>query len=116
MEIAWQLIMSSEVRSSIKRKSDFIATHTPKIIIPPSNFYLTKYRGLPLPHSGGMHFPVHLEGRKECILCRWKQRTDERGRDGISAKTVLGCATCMQPLCLSDKKNCFPEFHERGEE
>lgn len=116
MEIAWELIMSSEVQSLIKRKLDFIATHTPKTIIPPSNFYLTTYRDLPLPHSGGMHFPVHLEGCKECILCRWKQRTDEGGRNGISAKTVWGCATCMQPLCLSDKKNCFPEFYERGGE
>lgn len=108
MEVAWEFMMCADRGSRTKGLALEATTDNSS----PTNFYLTKNRGLPRPEQHGMHMPVHLEGCNECILCRWRSRSEEGVRTPNTTKTRWKCTTCDHPLCLNDKRNCFKEYHE----
>ena len=43
------------------------------------------------------HWPVHRPDRPRCIHC--------------GEKTRIGCEKCRKGLCLTEKRNCFKDFH-----
>lgn len=47
------------------------------------------------------HFPEHTEGRHRCKV------------PSCTSRSRIRCMKCNVHLCLSDKQNCFTEFHQR---
>ena len=44
------------------------------------------------------HWPVHRPDRPRCNHC--------------GEKTRIGCEKCKKGLCLTEKRNCFKDFHK----
>ena len=44
------------------------------------------------------HWPVHRADRPRCFHC--------------GGKTRIGCEKCKKGLCLTEKRNCFKDFHK----
>lgn len=72
-----------------KRQSTFVGPQKPQVPV-------EKRR------SEASHMPLFTDTRKRCALCSTK--TDER-------RTRWICKICDAPLCLSEKRNCFMEYH-----
>lgn len=114
MRLAWEYILgwtgSDGQRVSApsqKRKT----MEEAGLAAPKRQRYITKNTSVP-PYRGiGEHVPVYIEGRQECVHCKWIGR---KGRSGGSVKvgrTRWKCVTCNHPLCLSPERNCFVTFH-----
>lgn len=54
-------------------------------------------------HKECAHMPKHASSRR-CAHC--STRDDPH-------RTIWMCSTCEVPLCLSDKRNCYKEYHNK---
>jgi hypothetical protein len=59
------------------------------------------------------HLPVRLERgqRRVCWWCRFTSK--QRGEQGSAylPKSQWYCRSCDKPLCMTDERNCFFDFH-----
>jgi len=62
----------------------------------------------PLPKDTTNAFPLWMESRVDCFLCRWKRSP---GGSGEGKKTTIKCEDCNEALCFTPKCNCFYEVH-----
>lgn len=55
----------------------------------------------------GGHSPLYVEETRTCWLCRlkWGPECEEL------PETNWTCERCETPLCLSEERNCYREFH-----
>ena len=79
-------------------------------ITPPPHKKITKHSKLPACRlASGGHFPVHMESRLTCILCRLKAKEESSSVE--VGKTWIKCQFCNEPLCFTKERNCFLNFH-----
>lgn len=51
----------------------------------------------------GIHWPEHEAKRGRCEVCSKKK---------LEARPFVKCSACKVYLCISDKRNCFKEYHQ----
>ena len=53
---------------------------------------------------------LHLPVRKDSLTCQWCKVTET---DKAPMRSLWSCFSCDVPLCLTDKRNCFFEYHTK---
>lgn len=109
IKLAWDLI--HEGAQGKKRTRQHYQEPKPKN---PKRVYVTKCLET-LPTSclaPGRHPPVSVEGRPNCILCRYRANVLKDPNFKIKTPTIWKCSKCDVPLCLNTTRNCFNDYHE----
>ena len=107
LQAAWALILQGwcEMGKSTAHKTPTPVSKKPK--------YSPSTTLPPIRHLPGPHLPVHSGSRSDCFLCKWhrKKKGQRNESEGDNPRSRWKCHQCGLNLCLTDKRNCFYDFH-----
>lgn len=96
-----------------QRRGNRRASAAPEAEKPAKRIRFSATSELPLERFvGGKHTPQALGKQQRCILCRFRAARDPENAGKVGTTTTM-CSTCTVPLCLTAKRNCFVEYHEK---